>query len=96
MNMASKLRRKNNVAARQIAGDSFLIPVCGRPIDMENIFVLNPLAEFIWQRLDGEHTLEDIHAEIVEHFDVAPERARGDAVDFVDQLLANGLAEEAK
>jgi hypothetical protein len=94
MNMAAIYRKKDNIAGRSIAGESFLIPVCGKPTDMENIFVLNPLADFIWQRLDGEHTLEVILADIVENFDVEGERAHGDMADLIDQLLGNGLIEE--
>jgi hypothetical protein len=94
MNMASRFRKKDRIAGRRIAGESFLIPVCGRPVDMENIFVLNPLADFIWQRLDGERTLEAIVAEIVAVFDVAAGQAGADARKFVGELLRHGLAEE--
>lgn len=82
------------IAGRRIAGESFLIPVCDSPVNLDNIFVLNPLADFIWQRLDGECALEAIIAEIVDAFDVTAGRAGADAVEFVETLLQNGLAEE--
>jgi hypothetical protein len=94
MNMAAKFRKKDKIAGRNIAGESFLIPVCGQPSDMENIFVLNPLADFIWQRLDGEQTLAAILAAIIENFDVGGEQAQGDMTDLIGQLLRNGLIEE--
>jgi hypothetical protein len=94
MNMAAKYRKKDKIAGRKIAGESFLIPVCGQPSEMENIFVLNPLADFIWQRLDGEHTLEKVITEIVATFAVEREQASADAVDFVGQLIENELIEE--
>jgi len=94
MNMASRFTRKERVAGRQIAGESFLVPVCGQPGDMENIFVLNSMADFIWQRLDGEHALQEIHDEIMENFEVADEQARADAADLIGRLLAHGLIEE--
>jgi hypothetical protein len=94
MNMAAKYRRKERIAGREIAGESFLIPVCGTPVDMDNIFVLNPLAAFIWEKLDGKHTLETIVADIVENFEVTREQAHADAADFVGQLLQNDLVEE--
>jgi methyltransferase-like protein len=61
---------------------------------MDNIFVLNPLAAFIWEKLDGKHTLETIVADIVENFEVTREQAHADAADFVGQLLQNDLVEE--
>jgi len=95
MNLSVKYRRKAGIAGRRIAGESFLIPVIGTPVDLENIFVLTPLADFIWERLDGERTLAAIIVEIVAEFDVTAERAGADAGDFVGQLLQNGLVEQA-
>lgn len=94
MNMGGRFRRKDRIAGREIAGESFLIPICGKPVDLDNIFVLNPLAGFIWERLDGTHTLEAIVADIVENFEVASEQASADAADLVGQLLQNDLVEE--
>jgi hypothetical protein len=94
MNMAAKFRRKERVTGREIAGESFLIPICGKPVDLDNIFVLNPLAGFIWEKLDGATTLEAIIDDIVESFEVTPEQARIDAVEFIGQLLRNDLVEE--
>lgn len=94
MNMTARYRKKDKIAGRSIAGESFLIPVCGQPSDMENIFVLNPLADFIWQRLDGEQTLGAVLAKIVENFAVEGRQAQSDMTDFIGQLLKNDLIEE--
>jgi len=94
MNMSGKFRRKERVTGREIAGESFLIPICGKPVDLDNIFVLNPLAGFIWEKLDGATTLEAIIGAIVENFEVTTEQARADAADFIGQLLQNDLVEE--
>ncbi len=94
MNLASRYRRKERIAGRQIAGESFLIPVCGTPAEMENIYVMNPLADFIWQRLDGEHTLDGILAEVMENFDVKGDQARDDMAELINRLLEHGLLEE--
>jgi hypothetical protein len=94
MNQNSKFRRQDSVAGRRIAGESFLVPVCGSPVDMESIFVLNPVGDFIWQRLDGMHTLQAIHDEMMENFEVTAEQARADAADFIGQLLERGLIVE--
>jgi hypothetical protein len=94
MNMTARYRKKDKIAGRNIAGESFLIPVCGKPADMENIFILNPMADFIWQRLDGEQTLAAILAAIVEGFAVDREQALADMTDLIGQLLGNALIEE--
>lgn len=94
MKMTGMYRRKQDVAGREIAGESFLIPVCGTPVEMENVFVLNPLADFIWRRLDGTSTVGEIVSGIVEEYDVDPARAETDARDFVESLVSQNLAEE--
>ncbi|MCJ7525862.1 MAG: PqqD family protein [Candidatus Aminicenantes bacterium] len=94
MNLGRRFRRNERIAGRRIAGESFLIPVCGTPLDMENIFILNPLADFIWERLDGEQTLDAIVAEIIAEFDVTAGKAGADAREFVGQLQQKGLVEE--
>ena len=94
MKLTARYRKKDNIAGRDIAGESFLIPVCGQPADMENIFVLNPLADFIWQRLDGQQTLAMILEAIVSSFAVDGDQPLTDMTDFIGQLLENGLIEE--
>lgn len=93
MNPESKFRKKETIASRRIADESFLVPVCGQPGDMQKIFILNSLAAFIWQRLDGEHTLDELLTEIVEHFAVEREQARLDTVEFIGRLQEQNLLE---
>jgi hypothetical protein len=93
MNLEGKFRKKESIANRTIAGESFLVPVCGQPADMEKIFVLNPVAAFIWKHLDGEHTIADLLGTIVEQFAVDREQARLDSVEFIERLLEQNLLE---
>jgi len=95
MNLEGKFRKKESIASRTIAGESFLIPVCGQPADMQKIFVLNPLASFIWEHLDGAHTVAELLDAIMEQFAVDRDQAQLDAVDFIGQLQEQNLLEGA-
>lgn len=86
--------RESTVVSREIAGETVLVPICRSAADLESIFVLNEVASFVWERLDGQHTLQDIELAVVEDYDVAPEQARTDVQGFVAQLLENGLVQE--
>jgi hypothetical protein len=88
------LRKRNDVVARQIAGEALLIPVRGRLADMQRIFALDATAEFIWQRIDGKRSLNDIAQELLGAFKVAEDQARRDLLEFVGQLTTAGLIEE--
>jgi hypothetical protein len=88
-------RKKDEIVARAIAGETILVPVMGSIADMQRIFALNPVGEFIWARLNGEKSLRQIGCEISEAFDVDGERALSEAEEFAGELLKEGLVEKA-
>ncbi len=53
---------------------------------------LNPVGVFIWKRLDGKHTIEDILKELKEECEDAPPEAQNDVIEFIQELVKNGLA----
>ncbi len=55
-------------------------------------FGLNPVSVFIWKCLDGEHTVQDIMAEIRENCDDMPEDAEDFVKSFVENLIERGYA----
>jgi methyltransferase-like protein len=93
MNLDRKFLKKETIASRCIADEFFLVPICSQPSDMQKIFILNSPADFIWQHLDGEHTLDELITAVVEQFEVDQEQARSDTVEFIGQLLEQNLLE---
>lgn len=55
-------------------------------------FGLNPVSVFIWKRLNGQHTIEDILAELRENCEDVPEDAKAYLKDFIQDLVERGLA----
>ncbi len=88
-------KKKEEIVHRSIAGETILVPVSGKLADMQRIFSLNPVAEFIWRQLDGVKRLGDIRKEILDHFEVEEEQADSDIREFVTELLKEGLITEA-
>lgn len=60
--------------------------------DTGNGFGLNPVSVFVFNRLDGKHTLKDIYEELCQSFDEVPENAEKDVAEFVEVLLKKGYA----
>ena len=89
-----KLRRKDNVIARDIAGELLLVPIRGNMTDMQKLFVLEGIGEFVWERLDGTRTLEQIRDDVVAAFRVTADEAWRDIEDFTGQLKAADLVAE--
>ena len=53
-------------------------------------FGLNPVSAFIWKRLDGRHTLQDILEELREACEDSPENAEQEIKDFIEELTGKG------
>lgn len=87
-------QRTRNIVSRRVAGELFLVPVAGNLADMQRIFTLTKVAEFIWERLDGQKSLSDILNDVVKQFDVDEKQADSDIQALVTDLLTEGLVQE--
>lgn len=92
--MSPPRARAPSVVAREIAGETFLVPVCGNLADLQRVFVLNRVGGFIWERLDGAAAPEEIAAAVAERFEVDVETAAADVARLVADLEAAGLVTE--
>jgi len=86
--------KSEDVVARQIAGETLLVPVRGDLAGLQRIFALDKVAQFIWERLDGQSDLDDICAAVVAEFEVCEGKAQADAGRFIAELLDAGLIAE--
>jgi SynChlorMet cassette protein ScmD len=53
-------------------------------------FGLNPISVFIWKRLDGKHTIQDIMKNLQEDCEDVPDNAEKEVNDFLDELVKRG------
>jgi len=88
-------KKKHDIIFRKVAGETILVPISGRLADMQRIFALNPVGEFIWDEIDGSRTLQQISEDIQSNFDAGREEADEDLEAFITELLKEGLIEGA-
>jgi hypothetical protein len=85
---------RRSFVTRQIAGDTLIVPVTGHVMDLESIYVLNPVGSRIWELLRSPTTIDRI-AEIVSgEFAVSAAEAADDVVEFLESLRARGLIQQ--
>ena len=60
--------------------------------DSGEAFGINPVGVFIWKRLDGLHTEEDILKELIEECEDIPEDAATHVTEFIEDLVNRGFA----
>ncbi len=73
---------------------------CSREVDEETVILapsgdqvlsLNAVGSFIWQQIDGAHTVRDIVDVLCDEYEVARDQAEADVASFLDQLAEHGL-----
>jgi len=94
-NFWSKVYSKSdNIVCRRIMDETILVPIRGNLADMQRIYTLNPIGAFIWDRLDGKKKLAEARNDVLAQFDVDPEEAEADIIEFIKQVREAGLIKE--
>lgn len=90
---AARVRRKDGVVLRHVAGEHMLVPTVTREVDLDSLFLLNATGAFVWEQLDGIRSVSELGAAVAERFAVAPGQGTADVVQFLSSLLERNLAE---
>jgi hypothetical protein len=78
---------------RRIADETILVPIRRDVADLDAIYALQGVAPRIWELADGERSVREIVACLVEEYEVDPATAQSDIVDLLTQLEAIGALE---
>jgi hypothetical protein len=89
--MDQSYQKADKIVVRKVVDETILVPISGNLANMQRIFALNPMGEFIWEKLDGQTSLKDIHISIRNYFEVDAAQAEKDLIDFIDELMTAGL-----
>ena len=57
----------------------------------EQVFELDDSAAFVWRQIDGTRTIGEIGQALAAEYDVDPEAATRDVLEFVDGLVASEI-----
>lgn len=92
--MNTSFRQNEDVIARQIAGETLLVPIRGDLAGMQRLFALDKVGEHIWQLLEAPTASEALVESVLAHFEVGQEQAQADVHEFLAELLGAGLIVE--
>ena len=90
---SARFAKIGEFVSRNIAGETILVPIRGRAGDLDSIYNLSEVGSFIWERIDGQASIQTIVESLCEEFDVAPQVAQDDAMEFIGCLQGAGLIE---
>ena len=92
MNISNRYFIKGkDLVTRDIAGETIIVPIKNKVGDLDFIYTLNEVGTVIWGLIDGKKSVSEIGEEICMTYDVTPEEAKQDTVDFLKSLEERGL-----
>jgi hypothetical protein len=90
-----RYERNPDYVFRKIVDELVLVPIRQDVADMDCIYTMNPVAAFIWGKLDGPTTQAELQAAIVSEYDVDPPAAAADLAGFLVELESAGAIRSA-
>lgn len=78
--------KDDSVIFRKIAEEFILVPIKRKADEIDSIYTMNEVAGRIWELIDGKKSLSDIKNIILEEFEVSPDVAERDLIEFINQL----------
>jgi cobalamin biosynthesis protein CbiG len=80
-----------DVVAREIEGELVIVPLVAGIGDAEELYTLNPTAQAIWQKLDGQRTLKEVAAALVGEFHAPLAELEADVLGFASEMSRRGI-----
>jgi hypothetical protein len=87
-------QRNDNIVSRKIAEEMILVPIRGNVANMQQIYMLNPVAEYIWDHLESTTTLAEVRDGVLENFEINHDEAEKDLLEFIRRLSVLELVSE--
>lgn len=81
-----KIVRNNDFIMREIAGETFLIPVGEASVQINGMITLNGMSAFIWKALETEKTEEELIKEILNVYEAGEKQVKEDLAEFLERM----------
>jgi hypothetical protein len=83
--------KKGEFVARAIAGETIIVPIRGQVGDLNAIYNFNEVGTFIWEHIDASTNVRQIVDAVANEFEVTPEEAERDVLQFIASLETAGM-----
>ncbi len=89
------MKIREGFVLRTVGEGTVVVPTGENVVDLNGMIVLNETAKFIWERLDGSRSPEQIAEELTREFDVSQKQAFQDTLAFLLELAKLDIIETA-
>lgn len=92
MDLDYVVSKKGDFAAKQVGEELVLVPVKDNVAEMNEMFTLNDVGTFIWEKLEPKVTLIALTNSLTEEFEIDQKVAEDDLNEFLGELekMMNG------
>ena len=80
------LSHSKSIVTTRTGNEYVLVPIANNIADMNSMYTLNETGAFIWERINGVNSVEDIINEIMNEYEVDYETASNDVFLFIDDM----------
>jgi hypothetical protein len=84
--LKSILLHSKSIVTTRTGNEYVLVPIANNIADMNSMYTLNETGAFIWERINGTNSVEDIINEMMKEYDVDYETASNDVFSFIDDM----------
>ena len=88
------MKLRGEFVVRQVLDDIVAIPVGESALQLNGIILLNDVSQVIWQCLEQDTQPEEILRAVTDAFEVSPQEAEADIMEFLDKLRSAKLLQE--
>ncbi len=86
--------KSDNFVIRKIENETILVPLVSNVVDMTGVLTLNEVASSLFEAINGENSINDIIAQLIEIYDVERDVLEHDVEQFIMQAQAKQLIEK--
>lgn len=86
MDLNKKFQQANEVVVRKVDDEYLIVPLAQNVADMDSIITMNEIGSFIWDKVNGTNTGQDILHLILNEFEIDEETAKKDLIDFFENM----------
>lgn len=83
--------KEKDLVTRDVAGETIIVPIKNKVGDLDSIYTLNEVGTLIWGLIDGKKSVSEIAEAICKTYEVKPEDAAKDTLEFLHTLQEAGL-----
>lgn len=85
-NLDKLYTKDSSVVFRKVSEEFILVPIKKKADEVDSIYTMNEVGSRIWELVDGEKSLSEITDIILNEFEVSPEVAEKDIIEFINEL----------